>query len=269
MEGILLQTKRKFSWKVFLIVLAVLLVAGLAKAPTIISNEYAQQPELWTNIIISVTLSTFIIYGLPGGIGCLLATRVGMGLPFIEGWVDKKPLRGKLGRVALIAMVAACVLAAIGIGVRLVTAPMILAELEAQNIPLSALGESVQLPWWGWLLGSLSAGLAEEIGFRLGLLTLLIWVVGWLWHDETGRIKPIGFWVANLLVAVSFGAFHLLNLSAMGLPLMTSLAIRAIFGNGLMALVFGWLFWKYGLENAMLTHFFLDVLLYVILPLVV
>jgi hypothetical protein len=70
-------------------------------------------------------------------------------------------------------------------------------------------------------------------------------------------------------VAVLFGAFHLLNLSAMGLPLMAGLVIRAIFGNGLMALAFGWLYWKYGLECAMLTHFILDVLLYVLLPLVV
>ena len=269
MEAILLPTRRKFSWKVLLIVLALVLVAGLLKAPMVIANGYADQPELWLEIVLSVTLSNFVLYGLPGGIGFLLASRVGLGLPFIEGWVDKNPLKGKFGKVALIALVAAGVLTAIGIGIRFLTAPMILAELEAQDIPLSALGESTQVSWWALLLGSLSAGIGEEIGFRLGLLTVLIWVVGWIWHDETGRAKPVGFWIANLLVAVLFGAFHLTNLSAMGLPLMAGLVIRAIFGNGLLALAFGWLYQKYGLESAMLTHFILDVLLYVILPLVV
>ena len=107
------------------------------------------------------------------------------------------------------------------------------------------------------------------MGFRLGLLTILIWMVGWIWHDETGRTKPVGFWLTNLIVAVLFGAFHLLNLSALGLPLMAGLGIRAILGNGLLALAFGWLYWTYGLECAILTHSTIDVLLYVLLPLVV
>ena len=269
MEAILLPTKRKFSWKVFLIMLALVLVASLLKAPMIIANDYADQPGLWTSIILSVTMSNFVLFGLPGGIGLLLANRAGLGLPFIEGWVDKKPLKGKIGKMALTALVAAGVLTAIGIGVRFLTLPMIQAEFEALNIPLSALGELTQAPWWAMLLAALSAGITEEVGFRLGLLTLLIWVVGWIWHDETGRAKPIGFWLANLLVAVLFGAFHLLNLSALGLPLMSGLLIRAILGNGLLALAFGWLYRTYGLESAMLSHFIFDVLLYVVLPLVV
>jgi membrane protease YdiL (CAAX protease family) len=269
MEAILLPTKRKFSWKVFLIVLALVLVAGLLKTPMIIANGYAGRPELWKSIILQVTLKNFVLFGLPGALGLLLANRVGLGLPFIEGWGDKRPLKGKIGKMALIALVAAVGLTAIGIGVRYLTLPMILTEFEAQNIPLSALGESTQAPWWAMLPAALSAGITEEVGFRLGLLTLLIWVFGWFWHAEAGRTKPIGFWLANVLVAVLFGAFHLLNISALGLPLMSGLIIRAILGNGLLALAFGWLYWTYGLESAMLTHFIIDALLYVVLPLVI
>ncbi len=269
MKPITLPTKRKFSWKVLLIVLALVLVGCLMRVPMAIANGYADQPKLWPEIILSVVLTNFVIYGLPGGIGSLLATRVGLGLPFIEGWVNKEPLKGKIGGIALTALVAACVLTAIGIGVRYLTLPMILEEFKAQNIPLSALGETTQGPWWTTLLAAISAGITEEVGFRLGLLTVLIWMVGWIWHDETGRTKPVGFWLTNLIVAVLFGAFHLLNLSALGLPLMAGLVIRAILGNGLLALAFGWLYWTYGLECAILTHSTIDVLLYVLLPLVV
>lgn len=269
MEAILLPIRRKLSWKVFLIVLALTFAAGLLKAPMVITNGYADQPELWMSIILNVTLSNFIIFGLPGAIGLLLATRTGLGLPFIEGWVDKKPLQGKIGRMVLTSLVVAGVLTAIGIGVRFLTLPMILADLQAQNIPLSALGELTQGPWWTMLLAAISAGVTEEVGFRLGLLTLLIWAVGWVWHDETGKIEPIGFWLINLLVAILFGVLHLLNLSTLGLPLMVGLVIRAILGNGLLALAFGWLYRTYGLESAILTHFILDALLYVVLPVVV
>jgi len=269
MEAIIFPPKRKISWKVFFIVLALALVSGLLKAPMIITNEFADQSDLWLNIILSATLSNIILYGLLGAIGLLLAFRVGFGLPFIEGWSVQSPLKGRFGKVALTALIAAVVLTCVGLGVRYLTAPMILAAFEAQNIPISALGEANHVPWWAWLLGALSAGIGEEIGFRLGLLTVLVWVVGWFCHDETGRIKPVGFWLANLIVAVLFGALHLTNLSAAGLPMMTGLIIRAIFGNGLLALAFGWLYQRYGLESAMLTHFLLDGFLYVLLPLVV
>jgi membrane protease YdiL (CAAX protease family) len=269
MEPILLPTKRKFSWIVFWIVIALVLLGGLLKVPMTIANGYADQPELWTSIILSVTLENLILYGLLGGVGLLLASRLGFGLPFIEGWVNKKPLKGKSWNVALTALVAAVVLTVIGLGVRYLTLPMILAAFEAQNIPLSALGEYTQAPWWTLLLAALSAGITEEVGFRLGLLTILIWVTGSIWHDETGRVKPLGFWIANTIIAVLFGAYHLVNLSALGLPLISGLLIRAILGNGLIALAFGWLYRTYGLESAILTHFILDALLYVLLPLVV
>lgn len=269
MKAIRLPTKRKFSWIVLLILLAMLFVACLMRVPMVIANGYTDQPELWLEIVLSVVLQNLIIYGVPGVIGLFLATRVGLGLPFVEGWVNKKPLKGEFGRIALIALVAACVLTAIGIGVRYLTMPAIRAEFEALNIPLSKLGELTQAPWWTMLLAGIAAGITEEVGFRLGLLTILIWLIGLIWHDETGRTKPIGFWLANLLVAVLFGAFHLLNLSALGLPLLAGLVLRAILGNGLLALAFGSLYWTYGLECAILTHATLDVLLYVLLPLVV
>ena len=269
MEAILLPIKRNISWKVFFIVIITVLVACLLKAPMIFTNNYANQPELWPSIILSVTLSNFILFGLPGGIGCLLANRTGLGLPFIEGWVEGRPLKGKFGKMALLALAAACVLAVIGIGVRWLTLPMIQAELAAHNIPLSALGGATQAPWWVLLLGSLSAGITEEVGFRLGLLTLLVWIAARIWQDETGRVRPIGFWLANLIAAVLFGALHLLNISALGLPMMTGLVIRAIMGNGLIALVLGWLYQRYGLESAVLAHFSLDAILYVLLPLAV
>jgi membrane protease YdiL (CAAX protease family) len=69
-------------------------------------------------------------------------------------------------------------------------------------------------------------------------------------------------------VAILFGALHLLSFSTLGLPLTFGLVIRAILGNGLLALAFGWLYRTYGLESAILTHFILDTFLYFVLPLV-
>jgi len=45
MKPITLPTKRKFSWKVLLIVLALVLIGCLMKVPMAIANGYADQPS--------------------------------------------------------------------------------------------------------------------------------------------------------------------------------------------------------------------------------
>jgi hypothetical protein len=44
------------------------------------------------------------------------------------------------------------------------------------------------------------------------------------------------------------------------------LVIRAITLNGIAGIAFGWLYWQYGLEAAMLSHFCADILLHVLGP---
>jgi len=41
---------------------------------------------------------------------------------------------------------------------------------------------------------------------------------------------------------------------------------RGLVLNGIAGLVFGWLYWKYGLESAMLAHFFTDIIVYTVNP---
>ena len=42
---------------------------------------------------------------------------------------------------------------------------------------------------------------------------------------------------------------------------------RAIILNGIGGIVFGWLYWKKGLESAMVSHFTSDMVLHVLFPL--
>ena len=42
---------------------------------------------------------------------------------------------------------------------------------------------------------------------------------------------------------------------------------RAIILNGIAGIAFGWLYWRKGLESAMISHFSADIVLHVILPL--
>jgi membrane protease YdiL (CAAX protease family) len=75
-------------------------------------------------------------------------------------------------------------------------------------------------------------------------------------------------WIAIVVVAVAFGLAHLPATAAIGLPIDTLVASRAIVLNGIGGVAFGWLYWRYGLESAMVGHFSADIVLHVLLVLV-
>ena len=56
----------------------------------------------------------------------------------------------------------------------------------------------------------------------------------------------------------------------MSLTALTPMVIvRAIVLNAVGGIIFGWLYWKKGLESAMISHFSADIVLHVIVPLTV
>src|SRR5262249_15142134 len=73
------------------------------------------------------------------------------------------------------------------------------------------------------------------------------------------------FWTANLLAALLFGLGHLPATASL-LPLTPLVVTRALILNGLIGLPLGWLFWKRGLESAMLAHGAADIALNVVRP---
>jgi membrane protease YdiL (CAAX protease family) len=61
------------------------------------------------------------------------------------------------------------------------------------------------------------------------------------------------FWIAIVLVAVLFGLGHLPATSAVT-PLTTTLVLRSLILNGIAGTAFGYLYWRRGLEAAMIGH---------------
>ncbi|WP_300648160.1 CPBP family intramembrane glutamic endopeptidase [Hydrogenophaga sp.] len=100
------------------------------------------------------------------------------------------------------------------------------------------------------LLGVLYGGITEEIVMRWGLMSVLTWSL-WI----VSRRQRIGgcFVVAALVTALVFGAAHLPVLQAQ-MDLSFGIALRTLCLNGFASLVYAWIFWRYHLEAAMLSH---------------
>jgi hypothetical protein len=135
----------------------------------------------------------------------------------------------------------------------------------AQNsIPRSALMPELNNPnTLEWLLRCFSAALTEEIFFRLGLITFFVWIIRSIIKKAAVDIPSL--WVGNLLSALLFAGGHLPQLIAFDWGLLIPFAVFST-STGL---IMGWLYLRYGLISAIVAHFVVDLMVYVMPRLIV
>jgi membrane protease YdiL (CAAX protease family) len=95
---------------------------------------------------------------------------------------------------------------------------------------------------------------------RLGLFTVFAWLFAKLSRAADLRPSTKALWGANFVVAILFGLGHL-PATAYVMTLTPLVVLRAVALNGIAGLTFGYLYWKRGLESAMLAHLTTDVML--------
>jgi len=107
--------------------------------------------------------------------------------------------------------------------------------------------------------------ITEELLTRLFLLSLFALGARRLLTPTAEGLPAAPFWVANGLAALLFGLGHIPGALA-SVPLTPAVWAYAIVLNGICGMVFGWLYWRKGLEAAMVAHFMVDIVLHVIWP---
>jgi hypothetical protein len=263
MKKIVLATKRRWNWKVFLVLVGLNIPAVFAILPYSLKLQNASFS--WEVLILDRLINILPIV-LLGAIGLVLSNRIGLGLPFTEMWAKGDPFLYKFRKVTAIACIIAVVLVLMSIFLHtLVIDPPLNAMLEKMGIANPA--EANSSPFYGFL-AAISAGISEETLYRLFGLSLLAWLGGLLFHDSDGRPKLIVFWSSNVVFALGFGLAHLPSEAVMGIPLNPLVVASTLVLNGIGGLAFGWLFWTFGLESAMLAHILADIIQHAMIPFV-
>ena len=100
----------------------------------------------------------------------------------------------------------------------------------------------------------LYGGITEEILLRWGLMTALIWLAWRFPQQRRGPVRAGFVWLAIAVSALMFAAGHLPAASFL-LGAMDAGIVAFVIGvNTAFGLLFGYLFWRYGLESAMIAH---------------
>jgi membrane protease YdiL (CAAX protease family) len=197
---------------------------------------------------------TAILAVLMIALGLACGKSVGLVWPPLDGWGKGPDNRRRMRSAVKLAVILS--VAAAGFDLVLNYVIQQWGDLDINIQPPS---------WWASLLGSVGAGISEEIWLRLGVMTFFVWL-----GAKLTRQKPPGaavIWIGNLLACLIFGAMHLPQIALATGHLSTQLVTLALLGNGVPGLIFGWLYWRKGLIAAMVCHAITDVIIKVILPL--
>lgn len=262
--------KKPFNWKIFFILVAASIVGVVAAIPYSLAVQGTALSELnapiptWLLLALQVLQNAFL-FAVIILLGLLAANRVGLELPVLEAWLQGKPVGQKIKSFWLLS---------VGIGIAgsviiilldsLVFMPQLAAELGDAAADLNA--DALQPAAWKGFLASFYGGINEELMLRLGLMSILVWIGRFFSKTDDGRPTLAVLWGASILAAVLFGLGHLPATAAL-FPITPLVILRAITLNGLLGIAFGYLYFKHGLEAAILSHFTADIILHVLLAL--
>ncbi len=203
-------------------------------------------------IAISAVQTGVLTFGL-SYLGIRLSATVGLQLSLWKGWVYRTPHEGFQKKTAILAVAG-------GILVSLMIIALDYLYFLPRNPELAQLQGPEDSSWIG-LTTIFYGGIVEELQVRLGLMTFLVWVMYRLFGKQTSSWM---FVLAILVSSIVFGVLHLpATMQALG-ELTPMLVVRGLVLNALGGIWFGWLYWKKGLEYAMLAHMTADLVLHVI-----
>jgi membrane protease YdiL (CAAX protease family) len=182
--------------------------------------------------------------------GLAMGQSIGLDAPLVRAWIARTPFRGPAhwGKAALVGVLVTAVVFVID--------KVFFAQLLAA-VPETA-GHAAR---WKGALASFYGGVGEELQVRLFLMTALAWGLA----KVSRSTAPWIFVVALTLAALAFGAGHLPLAAQVFGSLSTVVVVHTVLLNAVAGVAFGVLYWRWGLEHAMVAHFCADIVIHVIL----
>jgi len=224
-------------------VLSVLLIDLSALAALI---PAANAPSITPAIKILSLIQPTVLVGVAVLIGIALAPKVGLSAPAAEALAAGEQALPAL-KPQLVPGVLGGVIGALAI---LLTHAVFKPLLTTETVErISRFGAALPIP-----TRLLYGGLTEEVLIRWCVMTLLVWIIWRLFQKRRAKPTSVCFVVAILVTSILFGLGHL-PIAVVVLPQITlAVVLFVIIANSAFGIVAGYLYWKRGLESAMIAH---------------
>jgi hypothetical protein len=215
-------------------------------------DQKAEMPP-WYVLKLASVAQPAILVTLAVLIGMWLAPKVGLRAPVSEAFAERRPILSELRSLILPGMVAGILSGIAIVACWLVFRPFLDAEFAARSEAFNKLVPAAVRFLYG--------GLTEEVLLRWGMMTFLVWLIWRLFGRGSERPASSTFVAAIAVSALLFGAGHLPVASLLSGGLTIPLTLFVISANSIFGIVAGFLYWRLGLESAMIAHIFAHVVL--------
>jgi membrane protease YdiL (CAAX protease family) len=262
--------KTIINWRVFFILWMASILSLIALLPYVMELQSSivmtlELPMPLPALLALQVIQSSILFAIMIFAGMFFATRVGLGMPILDSATRGEPVADKVRAILPLSVTLGVIGALIILGLEIFFfQPAMIKELGDSAAKLNL--QTSQPAAWKGFLASFYGGIAEEIQLRLLVMSFFAWLGRFMSRTAEGKPTNPVFWIANLLAALLFGLGHLPAMSLL-VPLTPLGIARTILLNGLVGIAFGWLYWKRGLEAAMISHFSADIILHVLLAL--
>ena len=214
------------------------LIVTFTVIPQLHARAGARVP-LWIAIVAS-TVQSALMVALAVWAGVALSKKLGLSAPAIETALSGGDVWAALKPQLLAAVIVGCI-----VGVLLI----VLTKIAPADI--AKIGQAFDIPLAAKLL---YGGVTEEVIMRWGLISALVWLPWRVIQRRDGLPRDKYVVAAIVCAGLLFGAGHLPAVVAMGVPLTAPVVAYIIFGNAVPGMLFGALFWRKGLEAAIIAH---------------
>ena len=100
----------------------------------------------------------------------------------------------------------------------------------------------------------LYGGITEEILIRFGLMSFFAWCVYRITQKRGSAVRAYNYILAIIFSSLIFAAGHLPAASLLSPVVTNALVVYIILGNSIFGLIAGFLYWRRGLEAAIISH---------------
>lgn len=192
-------------------------------------------------------------------IGSIFSLKVNLSAPVLVAILDRQPVLTKL-RPQIIPAILGGILG----GAFIVLFALSFQTLLPTEFILAA--KKMSMPWYARIF---YGGIAEELLIRWGLMSCLVWLIFRCFQNGSAEIKPIIYISAILVSALVFGLGHLPAAHLLSSVVTVPLIVYIIVGNAVFGIVAGGLYWKFGLECAIMSHMVAHITMVILEPIVI